>query len=305
VPLLAAATQLFGINVWLLRLPAAVAAAALVPISAEIVRLLKGSSTAVVMAAVAAAIAPGLAGLTTTLTTSTFEPLAWTACAYFVVRAVIHDDGRAWIWAGVIAGISIEAKYGIAIWVIGLFVGLLLTQSRRALASRSCWYGAAVAAAISAPSLIWQALHGWPFFILILHHHLARTNFTGNPVEFEIGQIIAMNLLIAPLWIAGVVAPFFAEELTAVRFLSIAFIVATAINVAARGKDYYLFAVYPAKPVLPVGTAWVAQTRRVDSALFPPLNCLFTRRGANSGHVRYLPNRRQAVQGRAGRRDPG
>jgi hypothetical protein len=246
VPLLAAATQLFGINVWLLRLPAALAAAALVPVSAAFVRLLKGSSVAVVMAAIAAAIAPGLVGLTTTLTTSTFEPLAWTACAYFVARAVIRDDRRAWIWAGVIAGVSMEAKYGIAIWVIGLFVGLLLTGNRRVLTTRQCWYGVAIAAAISLPSLIWQAFHGWPFFVVILHHHMARTNFTGNPVVFEIGQILAMNLLLAPLWIAGVIAPFFAEEMKSVRFLSIAFIAATAINVGAGGKDYYLFAVYPA-----------------------------------------------------------
>jgi Dolichyl-phosphate-mannose-protein mannosyltransferase len=94
VPLLAAATRLLGIKVWLLRLPAAVAAAALLPLTAEIVKLLKGSIAAVLMAVVAAAVAPGLAGLTATLTTSTFEPLAWTACAYFVLCAVIRDDRR-------------------------------------------------------------------------------------------------------------------------------------------------------------------------------------------------------------------
>ncbi len=266
VPLLAAATQFFGISVWLLRLPAAVAAAALVPLSAALVRLLKGSSVAVVMAAIAAAIAPGLVGLTTTLTTSTFEPLAWTACAYFVVRAVIRDDHRAWIWAGLVAGISMEAKYGIAMWVIALFVGLLLTRGRRELMSKNCWYGVAVAAAISLPSLIWQAFHGWPFFIVILHHHMARTNFTGNPLLFEIGQILAMNLLLAPLWIAGVVAPFIVKELKSVRFLSIALIAATAINVGAGGKDYYLFAVYPA--MFAVGAVALGRVRAWAVALW-------------------------------------
>src|SRR5579863_1491434 len=42
VPLLAAATQIFGESVWLLRLPAAIAATALVPLAASFARLLGG-----------------------------------------------------------------------------------------------------------------------------------------------------------------------------------------------------------------------------------------------------------------------
>jgi 4-amino-4-deoxy-L-arabinose transferase-like glycosyltransferase len=62
VPLLAAATQAFGDNVWLLRLPAALAAIALVPLCAAFVRLLGGNRAASVMAALAAAIAPSFCG---------------------------------------------------------------------------------------------------------------------------------------------------------------------------------------------------------------------------------------------------
>jgi hypothetical protein len=245
VPLLAAANQLFGLHTWLLRLPAVLAAVVIVPLSAEFARLLGGRTVSVAMAAVAAAIAPGLAGLTTTLTTSTFEPLAWTACAYFIARAVLREDQRAWLWAGLIAGVSIEAKYGIVMWLFGIFAGFVLTASRGVLTRRNCWFGVAIAAAIAAPNLIWQTVHGWPFLAVIYQHHLARTNFTGSPVVFEIGQILAMNLLLAPLWVAGVVAPFLVEELKPVRFLSIAFVAATVINLAAGGKDYYLFGAYP------------------------------------------------------------
>jgi hypothetical protein len=245
VPLLAAATQLFGLKTWLLRLPAVAAAVALVPLSAEFARLLGGRTVSVVMASVAAATAPGLVALTAALTTSTFEPLAWTACAYFVTRAVIREDQRAWLWGGLIAGLSMEAKYGIAMWLLALMAGLLVTPSRRVLTQRHCWFGLAIAAAIGAPSLIWQTLHGWPFLVVILQHHTAGTNFTGNPLIFEIGQLLAMNLLLAPLWVTGVVAPFLMTELKAVRFLAVAFVIATVVNVAAGGKDYYLFAAYP------------------------------------------------------------
>ena len=243
VPLIAAVTQLFGESVWLLRLPAVVAAVALVPLSAAFARLVGGGRVASVIAAVAAASAPGLAGVTTTLTTATFEPIAWTGLAYCVTRAVLRDERRMLIWAGAIAGVAMEAKYGIAIWLIGLVGGLLATPARRVFFMRECWIGSALALLIAAPSLVWQAAQGWPFLEIIANH--TPGNLTGGPVRFEIGQVFALNLLLAPLWIAGVIAPFLSKELKEVRFLSAGFVVASAVTIATHGKDYYLFAAYP------------------------------------------------------------
>src|SRR5271156_1147463 len=62
VPLLAAATQLLGESLWLLRLPAALAGAALVPLTADFARRLGGSAGSARLAACAAALAPGLVG---------------------------------------------------------------------------------------------------------------------------------------------------------------------------------------------------------------------------------------------------
>src|SRR6202035_2319817 len=70
VPLIAAATQIFGVNIWMLRLPATIAAVGLVLLCAAFARLLGGGSRAAIFAAIAAGIAPGLAGLTSHLTTS-------------------------------------------------------------------------------------------------------------------------------------------------------------------------------------------------------------------------------------------
>jgi 4-amino-4-deoxy-L-arabinose transferase-like glycosyltransferase len=82
VPLIAAATQMAGNSTWLLRVPAIVAALALIPITAAFCRLLGGGRTAAWIAALAVAIAPMLIGIQATLSTSAFEPLAWTLCAY-------------------------------------------------------------------------------------------------------------------------------------------------------------------------------------------------------------------------------
>lgn len=245
VPLLAALTQIFGIHVWLLRLPAVIAAAALVPVTADFARRLGGSTASAIFAAASAALAPALIGMTIATTTATFEPIAWTLCAYALVRGISDGEDCAFLWAGIVAGLAMEAKYGIAFWLIGLAVGLLLTGARAAFFRLRFWQGFLICAAIALPSLLWQMVHHWPFLELIHNKHLAGANLTGTPLHFEIGQILAMNLALWPLWTTGVVAPFIAKRLAKARFLSIAFIVATVLVFATGGKDYYLFPVYP------------------------------------------------------------
>lgn len=243
VPLLAAATQAFGDNVWLLRLPAAAAAVALVPLSATLARLAGGRTLSIVLAAAAAALSPALAGVTATLTTTTFEPLAWTAYAFLIARAVLLEERRALLWAGLVAGMSMEAKYGIAMWVVPMVAGLLLTSARKILRWREFWVGAAVAALIAAPSLIWQAIHGWPFLEVVSEHK--KTILTGGPMAFILQQVAAVSPALAPLWLAGLIGPFLLPALRPLRFLSIAFAGAAVLDFVSGGKDYYLFAAYP------------------------------------------------------------
>jgi hypothetical protein len=58
IPLIAAATQLFGDHVWLLRIPRVMAAAALVPLTASFARLLGGNEQSALIAGAAAGLAP-------------------------------------------------------------------------------------------------------------------------------------------------------------------------------------------------------------------------------------------------------
>lgn len=244
VPLIAAATQVFGENLWLLRLPAVLAAVALVPLTAGFARLFGGDRAAAVIAALAVAIAPALLGVATTFTTETLEPLAWTATAYFLARGAIKGEHASLVWAGGIAGLGMEIKYGMAIWLIGLAVGVLLF-ARKLLAAPAFWLGILMAATAAAPSLIWQAAHGWPFFEVIGAHNSSRSIFTGTPLTFTLQQIFALNLLLAPLWMAGLIMPFVLRSLAPARFLSIAFAVSALVVFLGHGKDYYLFPAYP------------------------------------------------------------
>jgi hypothetical protein len=243
IPLLAAATQFAGNNTWLLRLPAVLAAVALVPLVVAFTQLLGGSTRAAWLAAVAAAASPMITAMSAALSTSTFEPLAFTAVAYFVSRAVLLAESRAFWWAGAIAGIALEAKYGIVFWLFGIALGLLLFTDRSVWRLRDFWIGAAIALLLALPNAAWQLAHGLPFLELVRNDNAG--NLTGSPLRFLLDQLFLVNVLLAPLWIAGIVAPFASKRMAPVRFLSVAFVATAVLIVATHGKDYYLAGGYP------------------------------------------------------------
>ena len=244
VPLLAAAFFSAGAQTWLLRLPAVIAAALLVFLTVRFVRLLGGGDAAAVAAGLAAAFAPMFLGLFSTFNTTVFEPLAWTAIAYLLARGALRDDRRAFVWAGVVAGLAFEAKYALVMWLVALGVGFGLTPERRLLAARELWIGVAITTALALPSVLWQAAHGWPFAELV--RAAGDKNAVVGPVDFVLNQVLVMNPLFAPLWIAGIVTPFVRRDLAPVRFLAIAFVVVLTLTIVSHGKDYYVAAAYPA-----------------------------------------------------------
>lgn len=267
IPLLSAATQFFGNSLWLLRLPAVLAAVLILPLTAALARTAgEKENAAAWFAAGAVGLSAGLTALTATLTTSTFEPLAWTVLAWFLVRAVRAEDRRALIWCGVAAGLAMEAKYGVAMWIIGLLAGLLATPQRRLFLWREAWIGAAIAALLAAPSLIWQAAHGWPFFTAVFAPAVAGRPFLGAPWRFALQQALAINPVLAPLWLAGLILPFTTQRMAKLRFLPIAALVAAVIDYAGGGKDYYLFPVYPT--LLALGAAGWQPVRAWKPALW-------------------------------------
>lgn len=267
VPLLAALTQSAGDTTWLLRLPAVVAAALLVPVTVALARLLGAGTRGAWLAAIAAASAPMLIAITATLTTATFEPLTWTIVAYALVRTLQRGDRRMPIVAGITAGIATQAKYGIVIWLIALAIGIACTSARRLMAQREVWIGLACVAALALPNLIWQAANGFPFLEVIRNDNAG--NLTGSLLEFTLGQVLAVNAVLAPLWIAGLVAPFVRGDLAKFRFLSIAFGVAALIVFGTHGKSYYLAGAYPT--IFALGAAAVTGLSRVLIAVWSTL----------------------------------
>lgn len=256
VPLIAAGLYELGGSAFWVRLPSVVAAAALVFVTVRFARSIGGGTLAAACGGLAVAMAPVLLGLTAILSTSSFDPLAFTLIAFLLWRGIAGDD-RALVWAGVTAGIILQVKYSLVLWAAGLAIGIVLFE-RGLLRRKALWLGLGIAAAIAAPSVVWQALHGFPF--LELSAAAKGKNTDVGLGAFLANQLFIMNPLLAPLWIAGLVAPFAHAPFRPLRFLVTAYAVTFVLVRLGGGKDYYLAALYPA--FLAIGAVWLGGMAR-------------------------------------------
>lgn len=258
VPLMAAALYKLSPTAWCLRLPVALAAGALVWLAVRFCRFLGGDGVSVALAALAAAVAPMLMGLTSTLNTSAFDPLAWTAIAYCLVRALRDGTDTPLRYAGIIAGLALQIKYAAVFWILGLSAGLLLTPERRLLLRPSFWQGVALMAVIAVPSFIWQLAHGFPFLELAAAAKAKNADVALLP--FMSNQAFVMNPAFVPMWLGGLCAPFLVKNLKDLRFLVIAATVVVVIVRLGHGKDYYLAPLYPT--LFAIGSVGLSPFRR-------------------------------------------
>ncbi len=240
-----AAHALFGTWVPGLRLPAWLASAATVFLAARLARRLGGGAFAAALAGVAIAASPLLAGLGHYLTMNAFEPLAIVALACVLVRLVQGDTPRLWLLAGALAAAGALLKYTSVLLALALLAGLVVTPARRALFTRWALAGAALAAALVLPNVVWQVAHGLPFLELVRNGQLAK-NAPFSLGGFARALLLEFGPLAAPVWLGGVAWLLLAERARPFRFLALGGSLYLALLVATRGKAYY------AAPALPM-----------------------------------------------------
>jgi hypothetical protein len=229
----------------LLRTPSALMMGGTVVLTGALGSELGGGRRAQLIAAACMAVASILFIVGHLLSTTTFDLLAWTAVAWLVARALRSGDDRLWPLAGLVAGLGLLNKPLIAFLLAGLGVGLLLVGPRQVLRSRWLWLGAAIAIALWSPWLLWQAAHGWPQ--LDVSSAVANGSSTSSQPRWAFlpFQLLLVSPLLAPVWIAGLVALLRRPDLRRFRFFAVAWIFLAAVFLLAGGKPYYLAGLFP------------------------------------------------------------
>jgi Dolichyl-phosphate-mannose-protein mannosyltransferase len=242
----------------------------LVMLTASMSRLLGAGRTGQILAALAAATCAEYVAAAHELTTTTPDFVFWAITLLLIVRLLASQDPRWWLAIGSCVGVASEAKWNIGFLAVALGAGFLATDARRLLRSRYLLLGCVIAAALAAPDIIWQALHGWPG----LDVFRALQGAAGhNRITYWPGQILFTGLVLTPVWVAGLAWSLRGGQGRPFRPAGIACAIAIALQFVLGGKPYYPGGAYTflfAAGSVPV-ERWLAARRPVAGRIRPPV----------------------------------
>jgi dolichol-phosphate mannosyltransferase len=128
---------------------------------------------------------------------------AWAASLYFLERALIGNQSRAWLLAGLCLGIGMISKYTIAILApVTLAFMAWDPKSRHWWHRKEPYLAALLALAVFSPVLVWNAQHGWASFAFQTSRRVAEApQFALHKL---LGSIIVLLTPTGLLAVAGV-----------------------------------------------------------------------------------------------------
>jgi len=270
-------TTLFGDSLYGLRFFPMLSGAGTIVLAVLLARAWGGGRYAQFLAGLCVLLAPAYLFMANMLNIPVFEQFIWTLCAYFIVRAIQQEEPRWWLAVGVAAGIGLLNKHTMALWGLGICAGVFLTPLRRDLRTPWPWAGAAIAALIFLPNLMWLYRHDWASLEFI-------QNLAGIPrALFLAGQLLFMGPFFTPVWCAGLVFLYTQPE-RRYRAFAWFFISLLLFFLLRQGQPYYLAAAYPI--LFAAGAVWWERWSARRSSPLPGRAVLA---GMVAGGLAFLP----------------
>jgi len=223
-------------------LPALLGAGTIV-VTGLLVHQLGGRRFAQVIACLCALLAPVYLGVDHYFSMNSIDIFLWALAALLLVRALEGARVADWLALGAVLGLGLLNKVSM-LWLGGaLALGLLLTPWRRVLLGTGPWLAAALALAIFAPHLIWQACNGWPT-LEFMHNATSSKMVHTSLAQFWGQQLLVMGPANVPFWLAGLVWLLASRSW---RILGIVYLaVALLLVVSGSSRPNYLSPAYPA-----------------------------------------------------------
>lgn len=190
-----------GDSLLALRLLPALAGAAAVVLAGLMARELGGGRFAQGLAALAVLVAPNFLVFGTFISMEAFDQLFQVSAAYVLLLILKRDQPRLWLLFGLFAGLGLLTKVPMLFFGFAVFVALLVTPARRHLLTPWTWLGGVVAFVFLLPYLFWQLTNGWP--TLEFWANYGDKVDAASPLEFFVEQVVTMQPLTLPLWLAG------------------------------------------------------------------------------------------------------
>ncbi len=233
-----------GTSLYALRLLPMLGDVGAIFVTARLAREMGGGRWAMLLSAMAVLVTPVFLGFTHLFTMNAFDPLLWALLAWLVVRLVLTGNQKLWLAMGAVIGVTLLNKYGVAFFVCGILIGVLLTPLRKSLIHPWIWLGAALATLIALPNFLWQRSWHYPFVHMIVDIRRGPRDVMLPPLPYLWQQAQMIGYVAAVLVVLGVFF-LFSRRGRSFRVLGYGFIAVLGLMMALRGKFYYVAPVYP------------------------------------------------------------
>jgi 4-amino-4-deoxy-L-arabinose transferase-like glycosyltransferase len=203
--------------------------------------------------------------------------LFWTLALWALAKAAAQGQARWWLLAGAAAGLATLSKYSALFLAPGAVLWLASTAAgRKTLVRPWPWIAAAVALAVFALNVEWNAAHHWETFAKQFGRAAAGRFAPRYLVEFLSGQFVLLNPAIAILAAVGAARAWRERVAAPVAGLMLASIVPFLIylilhSLHDRVQAHWPVPLYSAAAVLAAWTCDQAQGWRAGLARWAPI----------------------------------
>ena len=220
--------------------PALTHAGAIIAVG-ELTRLFGGRRYAIGLACLAVLIGPIYLAGGGFLSASVLDCVLWATMMCLATRILLGGSQKLWLWFGLLGGIALEMKLTMLPLAFSLVGGLMLAGRFESFRKPWIWLGGAIALALFAPYLAWNAQHGWTNLELYgVANQAARTAMSLKDWTFSL--IVMLNPITIIIWAGGVAWLLLSPRARPYRSLGFAFVVYYVLMMALHAKTYYLAA---------------------------------------------------------------
>jgi hypothetical protein len=241
--ILAIVRSLMGTSFISLHFLPAVSGALVVWLVSLMVKKMGGNIYAQLLALTCVTLAPIYICFESIYTYDAFDKLCWTLMLYVMVLLLSSGDKKYWIFFGIVAGFGLMTKITTLYLGFGIFSALLMTKDRKYFLSWQLWICGVIAFLIFSPYVLWQIKEGLPALEYYKAYALGKTWPVTTP-EFIKNQIVIMNILAFPVWLAGIYYFIFNKKAKKFRLLGYAYIIVLIICISLKVKFYLLAPFY-------------------------------------------------------------
>jgi hypothetical protein len=246
-------THTIGASRAAIRLLPALTIGAVVWLTGAMTRRIGGGRYAQALAMVCVLAAPEYLAVASIFSMNVFDILFWTLSAYLLIRILAGDESRWWPVLGLVLGLGLLNKISVLWFGFGLACGLLLTRERRWLRTPGPWIAGAIAGVMFLPYVLWQIPHDWAT-LEFMRNATSGKMTAVSPLAFLAAQVINLEPLALPVWLAGLVCYLTGaacvrgrgDNPAALRVLGVIFVVVLLLLIVnGTSRAGYLSPAYP------------------------------------------------------------